>query len=76
LLGGDTDTNACIVGGLIGAWEGKARIPEDSINRLLTCNIKKGSKSNRPSSIQTNQKTIEKISQLYSIAPKTLSVIL
>jgi ADP-ribosyl-[dinitrogen reductase] hydrolase len=51
LLGGDTDTNACIVGGMIGAWEGKNKLPEDAIQKLLTCNIKNGSKSNRPLSI-------------------------
>lgn len=28
-LGGDTDTNACIVGGLIGAIVGDSNIPND-----------------------------------------------
>ena len=36
--GGDTDTNACIVGGLIGAACGAAAIPTDLKQPVLTCN--------------------------------------
>jgi ADP-ribosyl-[dinitrogen reductase] hydrolase len=48
--GGDSDTNACIVGGLIGAWVGldlpldeAAGIPEEMTKKLLSCNVAKGS---------------------------------
>ena len=34
-LGGDTDTNACIVGGMIGALVGYHEIPELMINKLI-----------------------------------------
>ena len=34
-LGGDTDTNACIVGGIIGALVSSDNIPAVNINKLL-----------------------------------------
>ena len=39
LLGGDTDTNAAIVGGLIGAYYGIAGIPLDWIELLLSFDV-------------------------------------
>ena len=36
--GGDTDTNAAIVGGLIGAAEGYSNIPKEISDKMLTCN--------------------------------------
>ncbi len=41
--GGDTDTNACIVGGLLGARWGSSAIPGPMIETLLTCETSKGS---------------------------------
>ncbi len=41
-IGGDTDTNACIVGGLIGAAVGFENIPEKMRNTVLTCDTSKG----------------------------------
>jgi hypothetical protein len=35
LQGGDTDTNAAIVGGLIGAWQGFTSIPKDWVSSVL-----------------------------------------
>jgi len=29
MIGGDTDTNACIVGGMVGAYHGINTIPDD-----------------------------------------------
>lgn len=42
---GDTDTNACIYGGLIGAAQGFKSLPEDLVTKLLNCNY---FKQNRP----------------------------
>lgn len=39
LLGGDTDTNAAIVGGMIGAYFGVEGIPEEMIVKLLSFNV-------------------------------------
>jgi len=40
--GGDTDTNACIVGGLIGALHGLEGIPLASLTAVLECDTDKG----------------------------------
>ncbi|MBX3010628.1 MAG: ADP-ribosylglycohydrolase family protein [Caldilineaceae bacterium] len=40
--GGDTDTNACIVGGLIGAADGAASIPLAWRTAVLTCDTQQG----------------------------------
>jgi ADP-ribosyl-[dinitrogen reductase] hydrolase len=42
LGGGDTDTNACIVGGLIGAADGLAGIPESMRRAVLECATRSG----------------------------------
>jgi ADP-ribosyl-[dinitrogen reductase] hydrolase len=40
--GGDTDTNACIVGGLIGARVGFDGIPKEMVQAVLDCDTSKG----------------------------------
>ena len=40
--GGDTDTNACIVGGLVGALHGLQGIPTASLAAVLGCDTNKG----------------------------------
>lgn len=40
--GGDTDTNACIVGGLMGALHGANAIPQAWRDAVLSCDTKKG----------------------------------
>lgn len=42
LGGGDTDTNACIVGGLVGALHGAAAIPAQMSGPVLHSDTKKG----------------------------------
>lgn len=42
LGGGDTDTNACIVGGLVGAACGVGAIPESMTHTVLNCNTRSG----------------------------------
>lgn len=54
-MGGDTDTNTCIVGGLIGAATGARNIPEAMRNAVLNCNIKQGGQSYRPDWLSTRQ---------------------
>lgn len=36
-LGGDTDTNGAIAGALLGAVHGRAAVPQQWVNRILTC---------------------------------------
>ena len=40
--GGDTDTNACIVGGLIGAADGSNAIPAEITKAVIECDTSKG----------------------------------
>lgn len=40
--GGDTDTNACIVGGLLGAADGAEAMPSPLRQNVLTCDTTKG----------------------------------
>jgi len=51
MLGGDTDTNACIVGGLAGALNGFQALPEVMITGLLNCDTSLGQP--RPNSYST-----------------------
>ena len=38
-LGGDSDTNAAIVGGVIGAYVGIDNIDTDKVRKLLECTL-------------------------------------
>ncbi|MGV1045485.1 ADP-ribosylglycohydrolase family protein [Limnohabitans sp.] len=42
LLGGDTDTNACIVGAMVGARQGASGIPQEWRDAVLRCDTSKG----------------------------------
>ena len=39
MLAGDSDTNAAIVGGVMGAYVGLDNINEEMLKKLLTCNL-------------------------------------
>ena len=52
--GGDTDTNACIVGGLVSAAVGVDEIPESMVNSVLNCDTTKG-KHPRPAFLHPRQ---------------------
>jgi len=75
LQGGDTDTNACIVGGLIGAAEGISNIPEKLYRPMLESdNSKIGNK--RPSFLIPKYVNLpEMVKKLYENAPKTLTIL-
>lgn len=38
-LGGDTDTNACIVGGMIGAYHGIMGLDHKMWEKLIRCDV-------------------------------------
>jgi ADP-ribosyl-[dinitrogen reductase] hydrolase len=52
--GGDTDTNACIVGGLVGAASGASHIPDDMKEAVLHCDTDTGALP-RPAFLHTTQ---------------------
>ena len=51
-LAGDTDTNACIVGGMMGALYGRQGLPYEKVQVCLKCNLGKGTKPSRPAKVQ------------------------
>jgi len=51
--GGDTDTNACVVGGLVGALHGASSIPSAMIDSILSCDTRQGRA--RPAWLHTTQ---------------------
>lgn len=42
LFAGDTDTNGAIVGGMIGAYYGKAALPSYMKEKVLNCDLEVG----------------------------------
>ena len=52
--GGDTDTNACIVGGLIGAANGASNIPDEMTQPVLNCDTQLGAHP-RPAFLSASQ---------------------
>ncbi len=62
LGGGDTDTNACIVGGLLGALHGEDGIPEHMREALFNCDTELGRP--RPAFLQTSTVLEQLLQQL------------
>ena len=67
--GGDTDTNAAIVGGLLGAFHGEQAIPENVKMKVLSCDTTKGRP--RPSEFLVDQFD-DMIRQLVELAPSSV----
>lgn len=74
LGGGDTDTNACIVGGLLGARWGISVIPESMRHAVLGCRTERG-KNPRPADYHP-QDTLALVRALLrtELAPSSLAV--
>lgn len=51
LAGGDTDTNACITGGMLGALWGRDHLPPAMLDAVLNCDVSRGQA--RPRWLQT-----------------------
>jgi ADP-ribosylglycohydrolase len=47
--GGDTDTNACIVGTMVGALVGIDNLPSNYLNNLLKCDVLKSNRKRNES---------------------------
>lgn len=66
--GGDTDTNACIVGGLVGARFGLTSIPGQMIELVLGCNTSEGRP--RPTWLST-QDALELAQRTLNVEPES-----
>ena len=73
LQGGDTDTNACIIGALIGAAEGLEGIPGEMIEKVRSWEPARGG-IRRPKFLQVKE-NFHLIDRLIGISPDTLSII-
>ena len=68
--GGDTDTNACIVGGLLGACYGEISLPEDMKKKVLDCTTR--GRRHRPDFLSTSHIPLL-VQQMINSAPTTLN---
>jgi len=74
-LGGDTDTNAAIVGGLVGAVCGTEGLPTEYAEKVLryTYATKKGRR--RPDFLNQTE-VMQQLEQLYALAPTTATMVI
>ena len=75
MLAGDADTNAAIVGGLIGAFVGVSNMPQNKVKKVLECNHSKGNTKSRPDFVKPQIDGFTCIMTLLSLAPKTLEIV-
>lgn len=59
-LGGHSDTNCCIVGGLIGAAVGLEKIDNEKVQKILTCDTEDGNHP-RPDFINPGKAGVEEM---------------
>ena len=69
-MGGDTDTNACIVGGLIGAAVGIHNIPKFMVNKIIDFDCTECKYRQRPDFLNMNKYLLNNIEILLSVMPK------
>lgn len=62
-LAGDSDTNACIVGGMMGALLGYKRLDKSMVKVVLSCDVT-GEGNIRPDYLSVGQSGIKTIKQL------------
>ena len=72
MYGGDTDTNACIVGGLVGAAVGVEEIPAMFVKTLFGCDTKSGRP--RPEFLHPNQ-IPDVVDKILQIAPSKITIV-
>jgi len=69
--GGDTDTNAAIVGGLVGAFQGVDGLPGEMVKKVLQCDTQEGCE--RPKEYQPHESQ-ELVKELLHAAPSQLEL--
>jgi ADP-ribosyl-[dinitrogen reductase] hydrolase len=69
-LGGDTDTNACIAGGLLGALHGVNGLPQELLSKVEACDTTERILRQRPKEFRPTKSIRTEISQLFFGAMK------
>jgi hypothetical protein len=72
--GGDTDTNAAIVGGLIGAWQGFTSIRKDWVTKVLSYTYEKSQGHFRPEWLIPSYHLVPLTKAILTNAPEMLKV--
>lgn len=72
--GGDTDTNACIIGGLLGAADGQEAVPAPSASAVLAFSPKTNGGIMRPSWLQPSS-VYPLIPQFLALSPARLTIV-
>ena len=72
---GDTDTNCCIIGGLLGALHGYDKLPKDIVEKVLKFDPSKNSGVKRPDFLVPGKCVKNLIEVILATAPKTLPMI-
>jgi len=72
--GGDTDTNCCIVGGMIGALHGMSGIPEYLTSQLLSFDASKDGGIERDDYLVPGKVAEDLINDIIKIRPETLNL--
>ena len=73
-LGGDTDTNCCIVGGLVGALVGRSKIDAKKVTKVLSCDTSLGTHKRADIFNPGRTDMDAMIDELLSCAPSELKV--
>lgn len=75
-LGGDTDTNAAIVGGMLGALLGLHNIPVYMIDKVMSYDCTQpGQQNPRPEFLSINRYALRHIEDLMNVRPDKLTVV-
>ncbi len=72
--GGDTDTNCCIVGGMLGALHGLKGIPEDIRRKVLNFDANKDGGIKRPDYLVAGKCAEKLIEEIIRIRPESLKI--
>ena len=75
LIGGDTDTNCAIVGGMVGAMVGVEKIDNHFLVTCLESDMSEGEVGMRPDFVNQSKGCIDDIIRLNSIAPESLTLL-
>jgi ADP-ribosylglycohydrolase len=70
LFAGDTDTNGAIVGGMIGAFYGRSNLPLMMVDKVLNCDLKKGTQPNRPPEVLPSASFKTRFEKLFLKIPR------
>ncbi len=74
-MGGDTDTNCCIVGGALGALHGRNKVPDNYVKKVLSFDPKLQGGRIRPSFLLASKCLENMIKEIIKIRPFKLEVV-